>query len=151
MLAALAPGASAEQLDELEPVVGQPLTPILRDLLAWHNGTLDGAVNVRIDGPWSLMSVEEIIGTVEMMRDLLHGEPGWIEQTWWSEDWVPFLDDGGGDNICVDLTGDGHTLQRNRKPYQGVPGQLIMFDHEAEWRTVEAPSLQTWLSRCSAD
>ncbi|CAM5708072.1 hypothetical protein MAUB1S_05191 [Mycolicibacterium aubagnense] len=147
LLAALAPGASAAQLDELERVVGQPLTPILRDLLSWHNGvrSAERAVRVRIDN-WVPMPVDAIIDAVEMMRELLHGEPGWIEQTWWNEDWVPFLDNTGGNYLCVDLTGDSRTLQRNGKPYQGIPGQLIYFDHEAEWRTVEAPSLQTWLT-----
>ncbi|CAM5707673.1 hypothetical protein MAUB1S_05176 [Mycolicibacterium aubagnense] len=145
-LGALAPGATTAQLDELEGVVGQPLPAILRDLLSWRNGVSAEAAMVRIDGPWELMSVAQICEEVAMMRDLLRSEPGWIERTWWSTDWVPFLHDFCGDFICVDLTGDAHTLRRNGQPYQGIPGQIINFDHEAEWRTVQAPSLQTWLT-----
>lgn len=145
-LAALAPGSTVAQLDELERLVGQWLPPTLRDLLAWRNGVADQAAMVRIDGPWELMSVAQIVEAVTEMGDLLRREPGWIERTWWSTDWIPFLHDYCGDYICVDLTGDSHTLQRDGQPYQGIPGQIIMLDHEAEWRTVQAPSLQTWLT-----
>lgn len=146
LLAALAPGASSEQLDALEDLAGRPLPQMLRDLLAWRNGVGDKAARATIDGPWSFMSVQAIIDAVEMLREMLEYEQDWKEQNWWGHDWIPFLEDGCGDHICVDLDGGG-TLIDDGIPFDaGIAGQIIDFDHAAELRVIEAPSLEVWLT-----
>ena len=54
---------------------------------------------------------------------------------WWRRGWIPFLANGGGDHLCVDLTAEDG----------GKPGQLIAFWHDDETRDVEFPSLAAWL------
>ncbi|MFD6196409.1 SMI1/KNR4 family protein [Mycobacteriaceae bacterium NPDC060252] len=145
-LAIHAPGATIEQIDALEALAGKPLPGTLRDLLAWHNGVGPRGVLATFAGPWNFMSVEQIIGAIEMLRDLLEHEPRWKEWTWWGYDWIPFLEDNFGDHICVDLDGGG-TLENDGQPFTGgIAGQIMQFDHAAAYRVVAAPSFDTWLT-----
>ena len=55
---------------------------------------------------------------------------------WWRRGWVPFLSNGGGDHLCLDLTAEDG----------GAPGQLLTFYHDWENRAVEYPHLEAWLT-----
>ncbi|MBV0916844.1 SMI1/KNR4 family protein [Mycobacteroides chelonae] len=144
-LAAQMPGASDEQVDRLEALAGKPIPATLRDLLTWRNGVKKGGVLVSFAGPWSFMSVEAIIEAVDMLRDLLRCEEGWEEQTWWGHGWIPFLEDGFGDHLCVDLDGGGNLVD-DGEPFIGMADQIIQFDHAAELRVIKAPSFDVWLT-----
>ena len=50
--------------------------------------------------------------------------------------WIPFLANGGGDHLCVDLSAEDG----------GVPGQLIAFWHDWEKHSVAFPSMKAWLT-----
>jgi len=56
---------------------------------------------------------------------------------WWRRGWVPFLANGGGDHLCLDLDAGGGMS----------PGRLVAFWHDWEKRTVEYESLDVWLDR----
>jgi cell wall assembly regulator SMI1 len=58
-----------------------------------------------------------------------------IRECWWSVGWIPFAGNGGGDYFCIDL-----------EPAKGgTKGQVIHFRHDAEQRTLLAPSLRAYL------
>ena len=55
---------------------------------------------------------------------------------WWRPAWVPFLENGGGDHLCLDLEGT----------FTGRPGQLIEHWHDGPERSVLYPDLTSWLA-----
>jgi cell wall assembly regulator SMI1 len=58
-----------------------------------------------------------------------------VQKKWWDVGWIPFASNGGGDHFCIDLDpGKG-----------GTKGQVIHFRHDAERRTLLAPSLRAFL------
>ena len=56
------------------------------------------------------------------------------EENGWHEAWVPFLEDGGGNSLCVDLKG-----------VDGPAGQIIEFWHEESDRPFRYGSIDEWL------
>ena len=150
----LGPASSAEEIDALETLAGLPLPGALRALLAWHCGSWDEDVETSI-ASWRLMHADEAAEAVTMMRELLAEDDSWEETTWWSRNWIPFLDDDGGQYVCVDLDGIGNLTRcdagaeeftYSHTPLVGVPGQVVMFDHEIGPCDVLAPSLKIWLA-----
>jgi cell wall assembly regulator SMI1 len=91
----LCPGASPEQLQCLPPKSPQSL----RDLLAWHNGQVDGFAG-KFEQDWLLMSAEQIAQTKLYLDDQADEDPtlGWYKA------WIPFLDNDQGDYMCVDVS-----------------------------------------------
>jgi len=121
-------GASAAVLGRLEKAVG-PLPPTLRALFAWKGGNVG-----RLQGNWSLISAAQAHSDNASMTDLLDvGE--FDEPSWWNRAWVPFVEDGGGNHLCVDLAG----------AFGGPPGQVVEFWHDDADRPVLYPSVDAWL------
>jgi cell wall assembly regulator SMI1 len=54
---------------------------------------------------------------------------------WWRGGWVPFLGNGGGDYLCLDVAAEDG----------GAPGQLVAFWHDRENRPIEFESFEAWL------
>jgi cell wall assembly regulator SMI1 len=54
----------------------------------------------------------------------------------WRRGWVPFLHNGGGSYLCVDLAAEDG----------GTPGQLIGFWKADKDRPVEYSSVEAWLN-----
>src|SRR5262245_16182182 len=89
----LRPGASADDLAALEKALGFPLPEELRTWLGWHDAQSPDLMGAFRDS-FALMSAREI---AEAHADLVaEPEPGWRRE------WVPFLDDGQGDYVCLD-------------------------------------------------
>ncbi|MCE9581721.1 MAG: WGR domain-containing protein [Planctomycetes bacterium] len=126
----LAKGASAKDIAKLEKSVGHPLPDALKALLMWR-----GEGRGRLQGNFALMSVGEIAGGRDVLNGLLEGGE-FDAPAWWRKDWVPFLANGGGDHLCVDLGG----------AFGGVPGQVLEFRHDDEARKILYPSVDAWLS-----
>ena len=55
---------------------------------------------------------------------------------YWRRAWVPFLNNGGGSYLCVDLAAEDG----------GTPGQLIAFWKAGEDRPVEYARVEEWLN-----
>ncbi|CAM3115068.1 SMI1/KNR4 family protein [Tsukamurella hominis] len=155
--AALGPGSPDEDIDELERVFGLPLPPLYRDFLAWRGPSPDGAPVEAGSLIYNqdLMTAREVIDTVTMMRELRAADPSWITSAWWGEHYLPILDNHAGDNICIDMSGeallketrwDEHTRTRlDVEKWTSLPGQIMDFTHDAEFREIYAPDFASWV------
>jgi cell wall assembly regulator SMI1 len=92
----LQPGADDKALAELEKAVGRPIPQALRTLLHWHNGLGDDYVGYFVDH-WLLMSSEGIAAAKRELDDTASDQA-------WNKAWLPFLDDDGGNFVCLDLS-----------------------------------------------
>jgi predicted DNA-binding WGR domain protein/cell wall assembly regulator SMI1 len=130
--ASLGAGASADEIAEFEKELGAQLPQTLKELLMWRSG--DGSCE-RFVGNWALMSLKSIAGTWKGLKKLLeNGEFEDREENWWNTAWVPFLENGGGDNLCIDVKG---AVEEE--------GAVICFWHDDSGRAVEHNSLDAML------
>jgi cell wall assembly regulator SMI1 len=129
----LRPGVPERELTLFERDLGYNLPAGLRALYRWHDGQEPECAAAFQDDK-RFMSLEDVRAARRALCQLL-GSGEFPEKDWWSNAWFPFLDNGRGDHLCVDLAG---TLA-------GTPGQLVLFYHDSECRNIEAPSLEKWL------
>jgi cell wall assembly regulator SMI1 len=126
-LHALQPGASAAELDRLQHEISAPLPPGLRTLLAWHNGQNEDIVG-SFEQSWRLMSTQAI---ADAKKELDNDATGQAAKDGWQRGWIPFLEDDGGDYLCLDTS-------QPTAPVRGFwPGKKA--------DTIVAPSLAAWL------
>ncbi|MCR5890039.1 SMI1/KNR4 family protein [Hymenobacter sp. J193] len=135
--ATLAPPATATELDALEAAFQLKLPTELRQWYGWHNGHLESKSIFQnhefIQGN-SLAPLSSVAESMRVNCELLAaGE--YFMPNWWQTNWVPFLENGGGDHICLDLEGT----------FTGQPGQVLEQWHDMEQRTVLFPDLTAWL------
>jgi cell wall assembly regulator SMI1 len=119
----LQPGASASDLGALGKSLGKPVPSGLAALLSWHNGQGEDYAGYFIEH-WLLMSAAKI-AAAKADLDAVGGEYGW------NKDWLPFLDDDGGNFIVLDLS-------------QSNPPMLAYWMGEKAEKL--APSLDAWLT-----
>jgi cell wall assembly regulator SMI1 len=128
--ARLQPAATEQEIAAAEAYYGFQLPEPLRALYRWKNGqertcyqSLNGEDNL------SFMSLQEGVEAHRILNDLdLAGEfaPGW-----WDPAWVPFLANGGGDHVCMEVTPEGRDAG------------LIWFFHDDEARPMpDTPSVE---------
>jgi cell wall assembly regulator SMI1 len=91
----LQPGASAAQLQALDKALGKPAPGGLRTLQAWHNGQGDDFVGY-FENHWLLMSTTTIAAAKQEL------DAGAVDG--WKKEWIPFLDDDGGDFLVLDTS-----------------------------------------------
>jgi cell wall assembly regulator SMI1 len=92
----LLPGASAADIAALGTSLGKPVPAGLAALLSWHNGQGDDYAGYFIDH-WLLLSAAKI-AAAKADLDAVGGDYGW------KTDWLPFLDDDGGNFVVLDLS-----------------------------------------------
>lgn len=129
--ATLSPPATEAELAAFEQEFDLTLPPELRQWFAWHNGQQG------FDSFFQNNCLQSLDGAAESMRinrELL--ADGDFVENWWRPDWVPFLENGGGDHVCVDLEGT----------FTGQAGQLMEHWHDGEARSVLFPDLPSWLA-----
>jgi len=119
----LAPAASSAELNSLNKSLGKPVPADLRALLLWHNGQGNEYVGYFVDH-WLLLSAARI-AAAKAELDIVGIEYGW------KKDWVPFLDDDGGNFVVLDLS-------------QQTPPVLVYWMGEKAEKL--APSLEAWLT-----
>lgn len=131
---AFAPPARDADIAALEVDIGVPLPFDVRALWALADGqTASDALY------WSyrLVSVADARSTIAMMLSLAAEQFG---QAYWNRAFVPLLDRGNGDYLCVDVAGT-----------YGPEGSIVAFDHEwPERRRIVFGSLTDWLE-CFVD
>ncbi len=129
----LQPGAAAESLAAFEQRFSLRLHKVFRALYQWRNGQNPNH-SASLQGNRMFSSLEDIAAT----KDMLDGMIGYDfdDPQWWRRGWVPFLSNGGGDHLCLDVAAED----------RGSPGQLIAFWHDWEDRSVEYPNLTAWLT-----
>lgn len=128
----LRPGTSDAALDAFEAKFSLRLPEAFRLFHKWRDGQEPSNLE-SIQDNRMFSSLEEIAET----KDLLDGMIGYDfdDPRWWRRGWVPFLSNGGGDHLCLDLAAEDG----------GTPGQLVAFWHDWEDRSVEYPSFEDWL------
>ena len=125
----LEPGASREAIGEFEARLGERLPETLAALFAWKGGG-----NERFQENYRLMTLADADDAHRALTELqASGE--FDPPSHWGAQWIPFLDNGGGDHVCVDLGG----------AFGGAPGQVLEFWHADGDRNVTYPSLDAWL------
>lgn len=141
----LAAGASESQIEEAEKVLGARLPNDFCQSYLLHNGApFYGSLRVFEYGEF--LSWERMIHDWSIWKELWDDDeefrgydsdpdPG-IKNSWWRHGWIPFLSDGCGNSLCVDLDPDeGGTL-----------GQVFELNHDSSDRPLFAPSFAAWLS-----
>jgi cell wall assembly regulator SMI1 len=120
-------------LTAFERDFGYNLPAGLRALYRWHDGQ-DPECEAAFQHDKRFMPLEDVRAVKQALGELLDtGE--FPETNWWSKAWLPFLDNGQGDHLCVDFEGS----------FSGTPGQVVLFYHDSECRNIVAPSLEKWL------
>jgi cell wall assembly regulator SMI1 len=119
-------------LDEFETRFGLTLPAEFRELYNWRNGQ-EPTCSASLQRNLMFSSLEDVAAS----KDLLDGmiDTDFEDPRWWRRQWVPFLSNGGGDHLCLDLAAlDG-----------GTPGQLITFYHDNARRPIRFPGVAAWL------
>ncbi len=148
---ALATGAAEADLEALETVVGQPLTPDARAYFAGHNGQTDGSPGLFFG--LRLLSTRDVArewGLWDAMRRddpslatsiAVTSEPeGTIAPVYLNAGWLPLTADGAGNHLALDLA-PGPT---------GTRGQVIVFGADETAHVVVVPSIALLPAWCAA-
>jgi cell wall assembly regulator SMI1 len=125
-------GVSDNTLDDFENRFGLKMPEAFRLLYQWRNGQRADRFDSFQDNRM-FASLEDIVETKEMLDAMIGAD--FDDPTWWRRGWVPFLANGAGDHLCVDLTAENG----------GRPGQIITFWHDWEDRSVKYDSFAAWL------
>lgn len=128
--AGLLPGLTDMEWDAFVAQLSVQPPAALRAFYQWRNGNPDDCFYGNQD--W--MCAEEAARMKRMLDDMIGYD---FEEGYWKRDWIPFLHNGGGSYLCVDVTGATD---------DGVPGQLVEFWKADEDRPVCATSLEEWLA-----
>ena len=131
-LAQLQPGATDAQLDELEATLDVKLPEALRELYKWRNGQPDDCYD-GLSHNREFSNINTVRENWEMLTEMIGAD--FEHSHWWRRSWVPFLYNGGGDHVVVDVEGS----------FGGERGQVLRFWHDWEDRSIVAPSIQSWL------
>jgi cell wall assembly regulator SMI1 len=119
----LQPGASAGELAALAKSLGKPVPAGLAELLSWHNGQGEDYAGYFVEH-WLLLGAAKI-AAAKAEIDATGGDFGW------NKNWLPFLDDDGGNFVVLDLS------------KQEPPVLVFWMGEKSE---TLAPSLGTWLN-----
>ena len=128
----LLPGTTDEAIAEFEESFSLRLPDDFRTLYRWRNGQPANEV-ASLQGNRMFASLREVSETKDMLDGMIGHD--FEDPKWWRRSWVPFLANGGGDHLCVDLAAEDG----------GKPGQLLAFWHDDAERNVEHLSLVDWL------
>lgn len=131
--ALLQPGATDPDLDAFEARFSLKLPTAFRAMYQWRSGQDEMSFD-SLQGNRSFCTLTEVART----KDMLDGMSGsdFDDPKYWRRGWVPFLHNGGGSYLCLDLAAEDG----------GRPGQLVGFWKADEDRPVEFPSVEAWLA-----
>ncbi len=131
--ARLQPGVTDARLDAFEARFALKLPAGFRALYRWRNGQEDGCYKSfqmnRLFSP-----LESVADTKELFDGMIGHDFG--RQGWWRRGWVPFLSNGGGSHLCVDVAAEDG----------GQVGQLVAFWKADADRPIEYASVEAWLT-----
>lgn len=131
--ARLQPGVTDAQLDAFEARYSFKLPPAFRSLYRWRNGQEERCFeSLQLNRMFSPL---EDVAEIKEMFDGMIGHD-FDRPEWWRRGWVPFLSNGGGSHLCVDVAAEDG----------GQTGQLVAFWKADEDRPVEYPSVEVWLA-----
>lgn len=130
-------GVTDAQLDAFEERFALTLPTEFRQLYRWRNGQQHDYFK-SLQGNRMFMSLEDVTSSKQIMDNFVgcdFDRPGW-----WHFSWIPFLDNGGGSHLCLDVT----VVNGSQ------PGKLVAFWKADEDRPIEYASMQEWLAELVA-
>ncbi|MFO0803920.1 MAG: SMI1/KNR4 family protein [Gemmataceae bacterium] len=130
--ALLQPSATDAELDALEFKFSFKLPTAFRLLYRWRNGQ-DPMSSAPIQGNRSFCTLQEVADAKELRDDLIGSD--FDDPKYWRRGWVPFLHNGAGSYLCLDLAAEDG----------GTSGQLIGFWRSEADRPIEYTSVEAWL------
>jgi cell wall assembly regulator SMI1 len=128
----LQPGVSNADLDQFEVDFNVRLPESFRTFYRWRNGQANDCYASLQDNRM-LMSLENIRAAKEVLDGMIGAD--FEAQNWWRREWVPFLDNGGGDHLCLDLS----------PMADGISPRVREFWHDMPERDVTQLTFQSWL------
>lgn len=135
--ALLQPGATEVELDAVEARFTLKLPGAFRQLYRWRNGQ-DPMSSASLQMNRSFCTLEEVASTKAMLDGMIGFD--FDDPRYWRRGWVPFLHNGAGSYLCLDLAAEDG----------GRPGQLVGFWKADNDRSVEFPSVEAWLANLVA-
>jgi len=139
----LNPSAADLDIQKLEKNLGAKLPIDFTQSLKTHNGQQGNAGSLFSKGRY--LRLDEILSEWSVWCDLLkQGEfddrssdpDQGIKQGWWNTGWIPFVSNGRGDHLCLDL---------DPAP-GGCSGQVIEVSHDFESRSLVSSGFRQWFS-----
>jgi cell wall assembly regulator SMI1 len=136
------PPASEEEVASTESLLDVRLPPDVRESYLLHNGGKSGAFYRN----YRFMPLDEIRDSWRMLtgsslEEYPASPEGPVKAVSWNRRWIPIMDTGAGDHLCVDLDPEPG----------GSVGQVIEWSHEEGPSSVLAPSFRQWLSQYADD
>ena len=126
-------GASSETLEGIERQLDIQFTASFRTLYQWGDGQLKDSFDPLLLN-LTFMPLEVIVEHKQILDGMIETE--FDDPDWWHRDWVPFLENGGGDFLCLDLGG-----------FQtGNAGQILWHDHEDAEREIIHSDINDFLN-----
>jgi cell wall assembly regulator SMI1 len=130
----LSPGVPKERLDKFEEKHALELPSSFRALYAWRNGQLPSCY-AGFQGNRMFSPLEDIDETKEIFDGMIGTD--FPDPRYWRRGWVPFLSNGGGSHLCIDLLAEDG----------GHPGQILEFWKGDPDRPVAHSSFTDWLAQ----
>ncbi|MGW8376043.1 SMI1/KNR4 family protein [Streptomyces sp. ODS28] len=137
---ALLPPATPDEVVAAERAIGMAFPEPLVESLQRHNGTDRGSLPGLLPPFWSLLGTEEMAETWRMRTRIYEESTPEHERAeeeaeseaalgpWWHRQWIPFAEDGGGDELVLD-----------QRPTAPLPGRIGRADHEQGCRFLPHP------------
>lgn len=138
--------ASEDDIAATQQRLGLELPAAVKDLYRLANGQPSNAIS--LEGSFVLMSLDEITDATAFLNEefpdginvyasddaVVDADQG-IRPSWWSRSWIPIMQNGGGDYLCVDLdpVDAGHS------------GQIISYYHDEMFRSLVARGVDVLL------
>jgi cell wall assembly regulator SMI1 len=143
----LPPGASPNVINQAQDMMRLEFPDDFRRLLLRHDGSGSYFISpYKIGGGGqSFLAIKDILATwkgmVEIGADFekdgeFGQQSGPIKKCYWNKRWIPFAENGCGDNIFVDLD----------PAEDGTVGQVVDWWHEGGVSTFQSSSLREWLN-----
>ena len=131
--ALLRPPETDASLNDVESHLSVRLPDEFRLLYKWHGGQTPREFTPLVFN-LTFMTLPEVV-EMKTTLDQVAAYDQW-DADHWRPDWIPFLDNGGGDLLCFDLGGYG----------TGVRNQMLWFDHESDKPDIMYESLDAFLA-----
>jgi cell wall assembly regulator SMI1 len=132
--ARLRPGATDAALDTFEARFTLRLPVPFRAFYRWRDGQ-EPECTASLENNRMFSSLGEVAETKEMLDGMIGSD--FEDPRWWRRGWVPFLANGGGDHLCLDVAAENG----------GEPGQLVAFGHDWKDRSVRFSDFEAWLQQ----
>lgn len=129
----LNPSISKSYFEQFRDKFDLALPEDFEKFYSWKNGQ-DPMSSMPLYQNRTIMQFDELVDVKEMLDGMIGYD--FDDPKYWRKGWVPFLHNGGGSYLCLDLLAEDG----------GEKGQLIAFWKADTDRPVEHNNISNWLS-----